>query len=91
MTRQLSSRGALSLTADEERHLVELAVRVHDVFAARPARSDIVARQRFVGDLEAAPTEFRIFQPAVVVGLLQTGDYARAVLASTTPPLVSAS
>ena len=73
---------ALDLSVEEERRLAELALQVHELLAGRPARSDVVARQRFVAELEAATDEFRIFQPAVVVGLLQTSDYARAVMTS---------
>jgi transcriptional regulator with XRE-family HTH domain len=74
---------ALELTDDEERRLVELADQAHDRLTDwRSAQPNVASRQRFVGDLEASTAEFRVFQPAVVVGLLQTSDYARSVMTS---------
>lgn len=42
--------------------------------------------QNYVG-LEAAARVLRTYETHFVPGLLQTGEYARAVLASTTPPM----
>jgi transcriptional regulator with XRE-family HTH domain len=40
----------------------------------------LAGRQQDVEQLEHATTVYRIFQPAVIIGLLQTSEYARAVL-----------
>jgi transcriptional regulator with XRE-family HTH domain len=45
-------------------------------------RDDPTAWQREIAQLEADAHEFRVFEPAVISGLLQTSEYARAVLAS---------
>ncbi|MBB2940309.1 transcriptional regulator with XRE-family HTH domain [Actinoplanes lutulentus] len=47
-----------------------------------PAGRDQAERQREIGRAEAAAKEIRILQPAVVPGLLQTSEYARAVLSA---------
>jgi transcriptional regulator with XRE-family HTH domain len=46
----------------------------------RFGRDDPASWQREVEELEAEATELRSFQPAVLSGLLQTSEYARAVL-----------
>jgi hypothetical protein len=46
----------------------------------RFGRNDPATWQREVAHLEADATELRVFQPAVLSGLLQTTEYARAVL-----------
>ena len=48
----------------------------------RFGRDDPATWQREVAQLEAAATELHSFQPAVLSGLLQTSEYARAVLAT---------
>jgi len=47
----------------------------------RLGRYDPATWQREIAELEAGAHELRVFQPAVVSGLLQTSDYARSVLA----------
>jgi transcriptional regulator with XRE-family HTH domain len=72
---------ALGLAAEEERRLVELADRSQNRMTDwRPSQHDIADRQRDVADIEAESHDFRVFQPAVVVGLLQVSEYARAIL-----------
>jgi transcriptional regulator with XRE-family HTH domain len=72
---------ALKLTAEETRRLTELAQRGHNQMTDwRPTQYGSADRQREFAQLEATTREFRVFQPAVVVGLLQTSEYARAVL-----------
>jgi transcriptional regulator with XRE-family HTH domain len=48
----------------------------------RVGRNDPATWQREIAQLEADARELRIFQPAVISGLLQTSEYARAVLAT---------
>jgi len=73
--------GALGLSEDEQLHLTEQAERGRDqVTDWRPTRLGAADRQRDFAQLEAATREFRVYQPAVVVGLLQTSEYARSVL-----------
>ncbi len=80
----------LGLPADEERRLVEQAERSHNRMTDwRPSQLDVADRQRDVAQIEASTKEFRIFQPAVIVGLLQTSEYARAILARFQSDLVA--
>jgi transcriptional regulator with XRE-family HTH domain len=61
--------------------LVELTERAGDQMTDwRPARGVVASMQREVEQLEAGTHTFRVFQPAVVVGLAQTNEYMRAVL-----------
>ena len=46
----------------------------------RPTAATLAGRQRGVENLEATTKVIRVFEPALVVGLLQTSEYARAVL-----------
>jgi transcriptional regulator with XRE-family HTH domain len=72
---------AAKLVAQAEE--AERAERADDRMADwRPARGAVATMQLEVAELEAATTEFRVFQPAVIVGLAQTSEYARAVLAN---------
>jgi transcriptional regulator with XRE-family HTH domain len=48
----------------------------------RPSPGAMGRRQEDIGALEAAASVIRVFQPVVVVGLAQTADYARAIIAS---------
>lgn len=71
---------ALQVSAELEHQLVEAVDQAHDRMTDwRPTQTDVADRQRDVARLENATREFRVFQPAVVVGLLQTSEYARAV------------
>jgi len=74
---------ALELPGDEVERLTSLADRASEQLidwqSAEPA---LAGRQHFVRRLESAARETKVFQPAVVPGLLQTDGYARAVLAS---------
>ncbi len=42
-------------------------------------RGGLAARQEDMRDLEARTTAFRVFEPGVVIGLLQTAEYARNI------------
>jgi transcriptional regulator with XRE-family HTH domain len=73
----------LELPPAEVERLVELAEHSTDqLIDWRPAHLGLANRQRDVRQLESASREMRIFQPAVVIGLLQTSGYARALMAS---------
>jgi transcriptional regulator with XRE-family HTH domain len=72
---------ALALPAEEVERLVGLVDRPSEALidwqSTQPGLAD---RQHFVRRLENAARDTRIFQAAVVPGLLQTSEYARAVL-----------
>lgn len=74
---------ALELPSDEIERLVDIAEHSSDqLIEWRPAQWGLAHRQRDVRQLETSAHAIRIFQPAVVVGLLQTSEYARALMAS---------
>jgi transcriptional regulator with XRE-family HTH domain len=80
-------RVAHELNASEEEvaRLIELAESGHNRMADwRPTELGAAGRQHEFAQLEATTQELRVFQPAVVVGLLQTSEYARAILAPFT-------
>ena len=75
----------LNASEDDTRRLLDLAERGHNRMTDwRPTQLGAAGRQREFEQLEAATREFRVFQPTVVVGLLQTSEYARAVLSRFT-------
>jgi transcriptional regulator with XRE-family HTH domain len=64
--------------------MVELTERAGDQMTDwRPSRGIVASLQREVEQLEATVRVFRVFQPAVIVGLAQTVDYMRAILGAT--------
>ncbi|MFI9590375.1 helix-turn-helix domain-containing protein [Nonomuraea sp. NPDC052265] len=70
--------GASPDTADELiRQAIALLER-HDDWKQRH-RSGLAAIQEDIRDLEARTKLFRVFEPGIVVGLLQTSEYARHV------------
>lgn len=72
---------ALGAPAEVTDRLIEQAERAHNRMSDwRQAGSMVRNIQSGIGRLEAGVREFRIFQPAVVIGLLQTSEYARSVL-----------
>jgi transcriptional regulator with XRE-family HTH domain len=74
---------ALDLPGDEVERLVELAEHTTNQLTDwRPTHLGLANRQRDVRQLEASTRELRIFQPAVVVGLMQTSEYARSLMTS---------
>lgn len=76
---------ALNVPDDEIEWLVVRAEQIQDAdFLTdwRPGTAGLAAKQVEVGKLEQKAREFRIFQPAVVPGLLQSDGYARAVMAT---------
>ncbi len=77
---RLIARG-LELPADEVERLAALAEQSDEQFVEWQAvEPNLPNRQNFVKSLEAPVREVRVFQPAVVPGLLQTSEYARAIL-----------
>jgi transcriptional regulator with XRE-family HTH domain len=74
---------ALELPAEEVERLVALAERQSEILvdwqSTQPGLAD---RQHFVRRLESSARDTRVFQSAVVPGLLQTSEYARAVLSA---------
>src|SRR5919107_2223571 len=69
---------ALRPTADEAKHLRELAEQSREQFTDwRASRQDPAGWQRDIARLEAEATEVRIFQPALLSGLLQTSENVR--------------
>lgn len=78
-------RVARALGADEDQilHLMELAEHSHNRMTDwRPFPMALAKRQRGVGEWESDARTLRVFQPAIIAGLLQTSEYARAVLSS---------
>jgi len=74
---------ALGASESHAQRLSELAEQSHNRMTDwRPLPNELAQRQREVSEWELAARTFRVFQPAVVVGLLQTSGYARAVLSS---------
>jgi transcriptional regulator with XRE-family HTH domain len=43
----------------------------------------MIARQSEIGQFEASGTDIRVFNPSGVIGLLQTSEYARSVMAAS--------
>ena len=72
---------ALELPPSEVERLVGLADRSSNQFIDwQSIEPGIVIRQQFIRKLESAAREMRVFQSAVFPGLLQTSEYARAIL-----------
>ncbi|WP_306206493.1 helix-turn-helix domain-containing protein [Actinoplanes sp. RD1] len=73
---------ALDLGEDEARRLVARAVvRMQNRMTDwRMTGSGLVRNQERMAELEAATTTYRVFQPVMIHGLLQTSEYARAVM-----------
>ncbi|WP_305786812.1 helix-turn-helix domain-containing protein [Symbioplanes lichenis] len=73
---------ALDLGEDEGRRLVARAVmRMQNRMTDwRMTGSGLVRNQERMAELEAATTTYRVFQPVMIHGLLQTSEYARAVM-----------
>ena len=72
---------ALDLPPSEVERLVALADRSSNQFIDwQSIEPGLVNRQQFIRRLESSARETRVFQPAVVPGLLQTSEYARAIL-----------
>lgn len=71
----------LGMPPAEVERVVELAERADDRLtdwtSAQPGLDD---RQREMGKIEESAREHRVFQPTVVPGLMQTSEYARAIL-----------
>jgi transcriptional regulator with XRE-family HTH domain len=75
---------ALDAPQDLVDHMMEQAERLNDRMTDwRSSHGAVASLQREVAELEAATQVFRVFQPAVIVGLAQTSEYARAVLGAT--------
>jgi len=75
---------ALEVPPTEVEHLVELAEHADDRLTEwTSAGHGSADRQREYARKETAAKELRVFQPAVVPGLVQTSEYARAVLTAS--------
>ena len=86
------ARLARALDADEAqvRLLVDRAERLHDRMRDwRVAPVGLARRQYDFEQLESTTRVFRVFQPTIIVGLLQTSEYARAVLGAYQHLLIS--
>ncbi|MGI9002020.1 MAG: Scr1 family TA system antitoxin-like transcriptional regulator [Pseudonocardia sp.] len=79
---------AVGARASVRRRIVELAGDLRERTASRQVllRAGGATAQRKFGAIEAAAGHVQSFSPAMVVGLLQTEEYARAVFASVLPP-----
>ncbi|GIF77145.1 helix-turn-helix domain-containing protein [Asanoa siamensis] len=74
---------ALGAPDDVVRHLVDLAEHGQNRMTDwRAFTTSLPGRQGSVRELESDARSLRVFQPLVIPGLLQTSEYARAVLAS---------
>ena len=74
---------ALGADDDKVRYMVELAERAHNRMTDwRPMSATLAMMQQEIHQLELGAKKFRVFQSTLVVGLLQTSGYARAVLSS---------
>ncbi|GID54196.1 hypothetical protein J3R03_006228 [Actinoplanes couchii] len=72
---------ALGIPEAEMERLVESAEHADDrVTDWQWAQQGMVSSPNEMGRIEASAEEFRVFQPAVIPGLLQTSEYARAVM-----------
>lgn len=79
---------AVGAPASTRRRIVALARDLRERTAPRQVliRAGGATAQRKFGEIEAAAGHVQSFSPAMVVGLLQTEDYARAVFSSVLPP-----
>jgi transcriptional regulator with XRE-family HTH domain len=74
---------ALGAEPAEVERLTQQAEHERDrVMDWRFGRNDPTTWQREIADLEVGAHEIRVFQPAVISGLLQTSEFARSVLAT---------
>jgi transcriptional regulator with XRE-family HTH domain len=73
---------ALGAGDAETRHLVDLAEQAHNRMTDWRPVALLSMGQRNVAQWEANADELRFFEPSVIPGLLQTTEYARAVLSS---------
>jgi transcriptional regulator with XRE-family HTH domain len=73
---------ALGGADGEVEQLVEMAERANDRLTdLRPDSASLANRQQSANHAEGDARTIRVFQPAVIPGLLQTSEYSRAVLA----------
>lgn len=78
---------ALGASAALTRSLVGQARQLHDGASHWQSSSATLAvRQHDTEHLETSARDFKIFQPAVVIGLLQTSGYAQALLSPLQDP-----
>lgn len=76
---------ALEMPASEVDRVVDLAEHADNQLTEWTTTGvDLAAFQRQIGQIEAAAKELRVFQPAVVPGLMQTSEYARAIMSDLT-------
>ena len=71
---------ALGADADLQHRLVEQADQSHNQMTDwRPTQPDVADRQNDVALLESSTKVLRVFQSAVIIGLLQSSEYANAI------------
>lgn len=76
---------ALGVPPTEIDRIVDLAEHADNQLTEWTAAGvDLAAFQRQIGQIEAAAKQMRVFQPAVVPGLMQTSEYARAIMSDLT-------
>jgi transcriptional regulator with XRE-family HTH domain len=81
---------ALHVPEDQVQSLLDQVEGMHDAFFDRRVTTNqIVAAQQEFGASEERARSVRVFQPTVVPGLLQTTEYARAILGDYARLLVS--
>jgi transcriptional regulator with XRE-family HTH domain len=83
---------ALEMPSGEVERVVELAEHAADnrLIEWMAAGSELLELQREIGRMEAAAKELRVFQPAVIPGLMQTSEYARAVMSDSMDEVAAA-
>ncbi|GAA4606029.1 transcriptional regulator with XRE-family HTH domain [Actinoplanes octamycinicus] len=74
---------ALGASPEVTNRLINHAERVHNRMTDwRQTTGSVGGIQSEVARIEANTREFRVFQPGVMIGLVQTSEYARAILSS---------
>jgi len=82
---------ALEMPPGEVERVVELAEHADDRLTEwMSAGAELLDLQHEIGRMEAAAKELRVFQPAVIPGLMQTSEYARAVMSDSMDEVAAA-
>lgn len=79
-----SATGADETVRDELVELVEVVLTAASTWR-REHRQGLRRKQQRVGRLEAAVSTIRVYQPGIIPGLLQIGEYARRVMTLANP------
>jgi transcriptional regulator with XRE-family HTH domain len=75
---------ALEVPPTDVERLVAQAEHVDNQLTEWTTTGDLAAAQQLFGQIETGAREIRVFQPAVVPGLMQTSEYARAIMSDLT-------